>query len=81
LEWLDPATSFRLEDWGPNVSPDVRTKVEQIFDDLASGAKNPFVGPIKDTTGAVKVPEGETLSDDFLYGGWKWYVDGIVVAK
>ncbi len=81
LEWLDPATSFRFEDWGPNVSPDVRTKVEQIFDDLASGAENPFVGPIKDTTGAVKVPEGETLSDDFLYGGWKWYVDGIVVAK
>ena len=48
LEFLDPATSFRFEDWGPNVPEDVQSQVEQTFDDLVSGAENPFVGPIKD---------------------------------
>jgi basic membrane protein A and related proteins len=77
LEFLDPNTSFKLEDWGPNVSDDVQSQVEQTLSDLASGAKNPFVGPIKDNTGKVRVPAGEKLSDQFLYGQWDWYVEGI----
>jgi basic membrane protein A len=77
LEFLDPKTSFRLEDWGPNVSGDVKSKVEQTLSDLASGAKDPFVGPIKDTSGKVRVPAGKKLSDEFLYGQWKWFVEGI----
>ena len=71
-----PGASFRFEDWGPNVPEDVQTQVEQTFDDLASGAENPFVGPIKDNTGKVRVPSGEELSDKFLYGEWDWYVEG-----
>jgi basic membrane protein A and related proteins len=77
LEFLDPKTSFRLEDWGPAVSKDVQSQVQQTLDDLASGAENPFVGPIKDNKGKVRVPAGEKLSDEFLYGKWSWYVDGI----
>jgi basic membrane protein A and related proteins len=77
LEFLDPKDTFKLEDWGPNVSDDVKSQVEQTLGDLASGSKNPFVGPIKDTKGEVRVPDGKKLTDEFLYGGWKWYVDGI----
>jgi basic membrane protein A len=77
LEFLDPKTSFKLEDWGPDVPADVQSQVQQTLDDLASGAQNPFVGPIKDNTGKVRVPAGKKLSDEFLYGGWKWYVEGI----
>ena len=81
LEFLDPATTFRLEDWGPNVPSDVQAKVEQTLNELASGKENPFVGPIKDTSGKVRVPAGEKLTDEFLYGGWKWFVDGVVSSK
>ncbi len=77
LEFLDPKSSFRLEDWGPNVGDDVQSKVEQTLEGLASGSENPFVGPIKDTSGKVRVPAGEELSDEFLYGQWKWFVEGI----
>jgi basic membrane lipoprotein Med (substrate-binding protein (PBP1-ABC) superfamily) len=77
LEFIDPKTSFRLEDWGPNVPEDVQSQVEQTLEDLASGAENPFVGPIKDNTGKVRVPAGEELTDEFLYGEWGWYVEGI----
>ena len=78
LEFLDPTTSFSLEDWGPNVPADVQTQVQQTLDDLTSGKENPFVGPISDNDGKVQVPKGEELSDEFLYGQWKWSVDGIV---
>ncbi len=77
LEFLDPETSFKLEDWGPNVSEDVQSQVEQTFSDLASGAENPFVGPIKDANGKVRVPAGEELTDKFLYGEWDWAVEGV----
>lgn len=77
LEFLDPETSFRFEDWGPNVPEEVQAQVEQTFADLASGAENPFVGPIKDNAGKVRVPAGEELSDQFLYAEWEWYVEGI----
>lgn len=77
LEFIDPTTSFKLEDWGPNVSEDVQSQVEQTLEDLSTGAENPFVGPIKDTTGKVRVQAGEELSDEFLYGQWDWFVEGI----
>jgi basic membrane lipoprotein Med (substrate-binding protein (PBP1-ABC) superfamily) len=77
LEFIDPETSFKLEDWGPNVSEDVQSQVEQTLEDLASGAENPFVGPIKDNTGKVQVPAGEELTDEFLYGQWDWFVEGV----
>jgi len=76
-EFLDPKDTFKLQDWGPKVSSDVKSKVEQTLSDLASGAKNPFVGPIKDAKGQVRVKSGEKMTDAFLYGGWKWYVEGI----
>jgi hypothetical protein len=80
LEFLDPKTSFKLEDWGPSVPDDVQTQTQQTLDDLASGAENPFVGPIKDNKGKVRVKAGEKLSDEFLYGKWSWYVDGITAG-
>jgi basic membrane protein A and related proteins len=80
LEFLDPKTSFKLEDWGPNVSEDVQSQVEQTLEDLSSGAENPFVGPIKDNNGKVRVPAGEELTDEFLYGEWSWFVEGIVAG-
>ncbi len=80
LEWLDPKTSFSLVDWGPRVSSSDKSKVEQTLSDLTSGKVNPFVGPIKDTTGKVRIPAGQVLSKTFLYLGWKWYVQGIVAG-
>jgi basic membrane lipoprotein Med (substrate-binding protein (PBP1-ABC) superfamily) len=77
LEFLDPETTFKLEDWGPNVSEEVQSQVQKTLDDLASGAKNPFAGPIKDTSGKVRVPAGQEMTDEFLYGQWKWFVEGI----
>jgi basic membrane protein A len=81
LEWLAPKTAFSLVDWGPRVSASNKAKIEQTLADLTSGKVNPFVGPIKDTTGKVRIPAGKVLSNNFLYLGWKWYVQGIIAGS
>ncbi len=43
---------------------------------LASGKWDVFTGPIKDQSGAVKVPAGKTLGDADLQR-LNWYVEGV----
>lgn len=54
--------------------------VARLFDTkkqaIVAGTLLPFVGPIKDNTGAVKVPAGSSLSVEDL-GAINWYVDGV----
>lgn len=68
---------IELGEWGPGVSDEVKTKTEQALEELGSGKLNPWTGPIKDDSGQVKVPKGETLSQKFIYNEWDWYVNGI----
>jgi basic membrane protein A and related proteins len=54
--------------------------VARLFDArkqaIVAGSLLPFAGPIKDNTGAVKVPAGSSLSVEDL-GAINWYVDGV----
>lgn len=43
---------------------------------IAQGKLHPFAGPIKDQSGKVRVPVGETMSDGEMLG-MKWYVEGV----
>src|SRR5512143_3124495 len=52
--------------FGPKVPKDVQDKVVQAMKDADDGKIVVFKGPIKDQSGAVKVPEGQTLTDDQL---------------
>ena len=56
----------------PAAVKDVAAKREQ----MASGKWDVFTGPIKDQSGAVKVPAGKTLSDPELQR-LNWYVEGV----
>jgi len=62
--------------WGPNVPAEVQAQVDAVREKMMSGSFNPFVGPIKDTKGVVRVPEGQTMTDDELYL-WNWAVEGV----
>ena len=66
-----------IDSFGPNVPADVAEQVMQVRADIISGALNPFVGPFFDRAGVEQVPAGEALSDEFLYSGWDWYVQGV----
>ena len=44
--------------------------------EILSGKEKIFVGPIKDQTGAVKVPAGVTMTDKELLS-FDWFVEGV----
>jgi basic membrane lipoprotein Med (substrate-binding protein (PBP1-ABC) superfamily) len=80
LTLIPAKTAFSLGPWGPKVPAAVRQKVETVFAQLQNGTLNPFVGPIYDSKGHLRVPAGTKLTSQFLYGGWTWYVKGVVVG-
>jgi basic membrane protein A len=62
--------------WGPKVPQDVKDLVVATQADIESGKTVIFQGPIKDQKGAVKIKEGETLSDNDM-GSVDWFVQGV----
>lgn len=39
-----------------------------------------FYGPVTDNTGAIRVPDGESMSDAMMLGGFDWYVEGVRIV-
>jgi basic membrane protein A and related proteins len=58
------------------VSPAAQKAVAQKRDDIISGKFDPFAGPIKDQSGAVKVAAGASIPDGELLR-LNWFVDGV----
>lgn len=68
---LAPIASF--------VPAEVRNQVEALKADFKSGSKDVFWvfrGPLKDQTGAVKVPEGKSMTADEILN-MDWFVEGV----
>ncbi len=63
--------------FGSKVPKDVQDKTLQAMKDTDDGKIVVFKGPIKDQSGAVKVAEGATLTDDQL-GSLDWFVEGVI---
>jgi len=58
------------------VPAEVKAEAEKIIADIESGEFHPFTGPIKDQTGAVKIPAGKTATNAEL-ASMNYYVEGI----
>jgi simple sugar transport system substrate-binding protein len=58
------------------VPADVKSEAEKIIASIKSGELHPFTGPIKDQTGAVKIPAGTTATNAEL-ASMNYYVEGI----
>ncbi len=59
-----------------NMPDDVKEAAMNAEKQIASGELHPFTGPIKDRDGEVRIPEGETASDEMLLG-MDWFVEGV----
>jgi basic membrane lipoprotein Med (substrate-binding protein (PBP1-ABC) superfamily) len=64
--------------WGENVPQEVQQQVDAVREKMINEGFNPFVGPIKDATGTVRVPAGQTMTDDEIRFTWDWAVDGVI---
>jgi len=62
--------------WGPEVPKDIQEKVDAVREKMLKEGYTPFKGPIKDSKGQVRVPEGKTMTQDELYL-WDWSVEGV----
>ena len=69
---------IKLAPWGDafdRVSDDDQAKIEAALEGMKDGSLRPITGPVKDQSGKVRVPEGETaddaamLSTDYLVEG------------
>jgi basic membrane protein A len=56
---------------------DVKDLVEEKKAEIVSGEFDVFVGPIKDNTDELRVPEGETMTDEEKLA-FDWLVEGVV---
>ena len=66
----------RVEAFGPKAPQSVRNEVLARQRDIAAGRLQPFRGPIRDNTGALRVAAGQSLSDAQLLG-MNWLVEGV----
>ena len=62
--------------FGSAVPEPVKTLVVAAGDKVGGGY-NPFIGPITDNTGAVRIPAGEAWGGDKM-GNFDWYVEGVI---
>ena len=67
----------RLAPFGGTVSEETRQLVLDTVEGLRDGSISPFVGPIYDQDGEVRIPEGETATDEYLQEV-DWLVQGVV---
>ncbi|SDO67403.1 nucleoside-binding protein [Methylobacterium phyllostachyos] len=59
-----------------NMPADVKAMAEETVQAIASGAVQPFAGPVTKQDGSVAVKAGETAPDPMILG-MNWYVKGI----
>lgn len=83
--WSSKGSSFIGIDQGmvalsglaDDVPVDVRNKIQQAQAALESGALTPFDGPVYKQDGTLAAPQGQSLTDDNLWG-MDYFVQGII---
>lgn len=61
--------------WGEKVPKEVAEAADAVRQKILDGF-NPFVGEMKDSTGAVRLKAGEAMDDAALYN-WDWSIEGV----
>ena len=60
-----------------NMAAETAALARDIEAKIRSGELHPFRGPVRDQTGKIRVPAGETPDDQFLLTMSGWYVEGV----
>ena len=74
---FDLGVGHDIDAFGANVPADAQSATMAVRQEMLDGTFNPFVGPIYDTNGEMRIADGEELTDDFLYSQWDWYINGV----
>lgn len=66
---------MRLSAFGPSVPDDLQSRVRDEEKAIRNG-QTPFRGPVRDTAGAVRIAERQTLTDAELRS-MSWHAQGL----
>ncbi|MGI6315506.1 MAG: BMP family ABC transporter substrate-binding protein [Christensenellales bacterium] len=66
-----------LDVFGPSVSEETKALIAEKQQAIIDGTWDVFYGEIKDQAGEVRVAEGESLTDEEIWG-IDWFVEGVV---
>lgn len=81
--WKSEDTKWGMKDGMvelPPLNAAIPADVVKLFEEkkaaILAGTFHPFAGPVKLQDGSIKIPEGQIISDDDLWG-MKFYVEGV----
>jgi basic membrane protein A and related proteins len=60
-----------------NMPDEVKAAAEKQQEAIRTGALHPFTGPIADREGELRIPEGQTATDEQILG-MNWFVEGVL---
>lgn len=63
-----------------NVLPEYREPLEAAEKRFSELSSDVFYGPVTDSEGNIRVPEGESMSDTAMLGSFDWYVEGVRIV-
>jgi basic membrane lipoprotein Med (substrate-binding protein (PBP1-ABC) superfamily) len=72
---LPMAGGIDRDAWGEKVPKEVADAADAVRQKILDGF-NPFTGEMKDSTGAVRLEAGKTMSEMDLYN-WDWSIEGV----
>ncbi|MGI9353506.1 MAG: BMP family ABC transporter substrate-binding protein [Rhizobiaceae bacterium] len=73
--WGMKESAIEMSPYNSRIPADVQAAADAVKNGITDGSLNPFTGPIKDQSGAVKLSEG-VMSDGDLHK-MDWYVEGV----
>lgn len=63
-----------------NVKDGIAQAVDEQRKKLESGTFDVFYGPVTDRDGSLRIPQGESMSDDAMINDFDWYVESVVIS-
>ena len=82
IEWMDMGSGvLGLSELTANVAYGTQEAVNKARGKIENRSFDVFYGPITDSNGTVRVPEGESMADDEMMNRFDWYVEGVTVEE
>ncbi len=70
-----------LSDLTKNAVSGTQEAVDEAREEFASRKFDVFYGQINDNTGRVRIPDGESMSDEEMMNHFDWYVEGVIIEE
>ncbi len=82
VEWMEMESGvFGLSELTSNAAPGTEEALQEARERFSNRSFDVFYGPVYDNEGTLRVPEGESMSEDEMMKRFDWYVEGVTVEE